>query len=201
MGFLQQFHLIIKYKKGDHNKIADLLSRSRITTINTFIVLQQSSLAYDNYIEQYAKDEDFKDVYEYLMHGTQIEELNYHVHDQLLYHLGKICIPQSERVHVIRESHTSLISGYFGVGKTVARLQRYCYWPHMNATSSKYVKGCIMCATSKPGNRKLGLYTQLLVPSHPWESVSMEFMEGLPMSRKVMITCMWLRIDLLRCEF
>ena len=54
----------------------------------------------------------------------------------------------------------------------------------MNDTPSKYVKGCVMCATSKPSNIKLGLYTPLLVPSHPWESVSMDFVGGLPMSRK-----------------
>ena len=72
-------------------------------------------MARDNYIEQYPKDEYFKDVYESLMHGTQTEELNYHVHDQLLYHLGKICISQSE-IHVIREAHTSLLSSHFGVG-------------------------------------------------------------------------------------
>ena len=41
-----------------------------------------------------------------------------------------------------------------------------------------------MCAKSKPSNRKLGLYTPLLVPSHPWESVSMDFVGGLPKSRK-----------------
>ena len=27
MGFLQQFHLVIKYKKGIHNKVVDMLSR------------------------------------------------------------------------------------------------------------------------------------------------------------------------------
>ena len=41
-----------------------------------------------------------------------------------------------------------------------------------------------MCAKSKPRNRKLGLYTPLPVPSHPWESVSMDFVGGLPKSRK-----------------
>lgn len=40
-----------------------------------------------------------------------------------------------------------------------------------------------MCAESKPNNRILGLCTPLLVPSHPWESVSMDFV-GLPKSRK-----------------
>ena len=49
---------------------------------------------------------------------------------------------------------------------------------------SKYVKGCIMYTTSNPRNRKLGLYTPLTVPSRPWESVSMDFKGGLPMSRK-----------------
>ena len=54
----------------------------------------------------------------------------------------------------------------------------------MEETVSTYVKGRVMCATSKPSNRKLGLYTPLPVPSCPWESVSMNFMGGFPMSRK-----------------
>jgi hypothetical protein len=53
----------------------------------------------------------------------------------------------------------------------------------MNETVSKYVKGCVMCATRKPSNKKLGLYMPLPVPSQPWESVSMDFVGGLSMSR------------------
>ena len=49
---------------------------------------------------------------------------------------------------------------------------------------SRFIRGCSLCATSKPSNRKLGLYTPLLVPSRPWESVSMDFVGGLPLSRK-----------------
>ena len=49
---------------------------------------------------------------------------------------------------------------------------------------SKYGNVCVMCATNKTRNRKLGLYTPLLVPSRPWESVSMGFVGGLPISRK-----------------
>ena len=41
-----------------------------------------------------------------------------------------------------------------------------------------------MCVKSKSSNRKLGLYTPLPVPSHPWESVSMDFVGGFPKSRK-----------------
>ena len=40
---------------------------------------------------------------------------------------------------------------------------------------SCFIKGCSLCAVSKPSNSKLGLYTPLLVPSRPWESISMDF--------------------------
>ena len=47
-----------------------------------------------------------------------------------------------------------------------------------------FVKGCVMCSVSKPSNRKLRLYTPLPIPGHPWESVSIDFVGGFPMSRK-----------------
>ena len=124
MGFLQQFHLVIKYKKGTHNKIEDILSTPPIVAS---IILKNTSLAHDSYIEQYTYDEDFKDVYEKLTCGMQVE--NFYLQDKLLYHLGKLCIPVSERVHVICEAHTSLVSGHFGVEKTMSHLQRLCNWP------------------------------------------------------------------------
>ena len=54
----------------------------------------------------------------------------------------------------------------------------------MNQSVSRYVRGCFLCATSKLSNQKLGLYTPLLVRSRPWESISMDFVGGLPMSKK-----------------
>lgn len=181
MGFLQQFHLVIKYKKRIQNKVVDILSRP---WVSASIILNKSSLVHESLIEQYVVDEDFMDAYETLTHGTQMEELDYHVHNKLLYHLGKLCIPKGERAHIIREAHTSLIAGHFGVGKIVAQLQRHCYWSRMTKIVSKYIKGCVMCLTSKPSNIKLGLYTPFLIPSCPWESISMDFVGGFPMSRK-----------------
>ena len=120
-------------------------------------ILNHNSITHESYIEQYVEDKDFKEVYATLSHGKRAEELNYQTKDKLVYHLGKLCIPKSERVHVIREAHTSLIAGHFGVDKTVAQLQRFCYWPRMHENVSKYVKGCTMCAVRKPSNKNLGL--------------------------------------------
>ena len=114
-------------------------------------------------------------MYASLSQGNQIKELDYHVHNSVLYHLGKLCMPQGERNNIVREAHTSLIAGHFGVGKTIANIQRYCHWPCMFDNVSHFIRGCSLCAKSKPSNRKLGLYTPLPVPSHPWESISMDF--------------------------
>jgi hypothetical protein len=65
----------------------------------------------------------------------------------------------------------------------MAHLQRFCYWPQMKAIVTKYVKGCVMCSTCNPTNRKLGLYSPLHVPSHPWVSVYIDFVGGLPMTK------------------
>jgi len=78
MGFLEQFHLVIKYKKGIHNKVTNMLSRP---IINASTILQHNSVLHESYIEKYAQDIDFEDVYATLNHGKQVEELDYHVKD------------------------------------------------------------------------------------------------------------------------
>jgi hypothetical protein len=57
MSSLQQFHLVIKYKKGIHNKVVDMLSRP---IINTSTILRVNPLPHESYEEQYARDDDFK---------------------------------------------------------------------------------------------------------------------------------------------
>ena len=79
--FLQQLFLVIKYKKGILNKFVDMLSRP---PINASIVIQQSPSVNSSYVEQYTKDEDFKEVYESLRHGYQNEELSYHINWQVV---------------------------------------------------------------------------------------------------------------------
>ena len=99
--------------------------------ISAPILLKNDSIIYDIYIEQYAHDVDFQDVYASLSEGNQVEEKYHHMHKNLLFHLGKLFIPQEERLSVMREAHSSLISGHFGVRKIVVHLSMYCYWPRM----------------------------------------------------------------------
>jgi hypothetical protein len=98
--------------------------------------------------------------------------------------MDKLCIPQERRVQFMREAHTSRFFGHFGVTKTRENLQRYMYWPKMQEHVEKIVRGCVLCNTSKPTNQKPGMYMPLPKPTRPWESISMDFVGGSPMTRK-----------------
>ena len=80
-------------------------------------------MSFESSVEKCANDDEFKAIYEKLTHGSQVD--NYHLQGKLLYHLGKLCIPTIDRVHVILEAHTSLMSGHFGVEKTLFHLKRF----------------------------------------------------------------------------
>ena len=72
MGFLQQFHLAIRYMKGIFNKFFDIISRP-IISVSTLI--KNDSIVHESYIEQYAHYLDFQDVYASLSEGNQVGEI------------------------------------------------------------------------------------------------------------------------------
>jgi hypothetical protein len=51
-----------------------------------------------------------------------------------------------------------------------------------------------LCAISKPTIKKQGLYTPLPTPEKPWESISMDYMSGLP-STKQGNDCVFVVVD------
>ena len=54
--------------------MADMISRP---PISASVILHNASLSFDSYAEQYANDDDFKEVYAKLTHGSQVD--NYHL--------------------------------------------------------------------------------------------------------------------------
>ena len=76
----------------------------------------------------------------------------------------------------------------------------------MYETVVKYIKGCVMCSTSKPSNQNIGLYIPLPVASRPWDNISMDFVGGLSMSKRghdymyVMVDCFKKMSILVTCK-
>ena len=70
--------------------------------ISASIFLNNDFIVHESYIEQYASDDDFKEVYANLSEGNHVEENDYHLHNNLLFHMGKLCIQQGERLYLRR---------------------------------------------------------------------------------------------------
>jgi hypothetical protein len=75
----------------------------------------------------------------------------------------------------IKEDHTLEFAMHFSVGKIVANLQRYVHYPRMQEEVDRFIRGCILCYTSKPNNRKQGLYNPFTISTRPWEIISMDY--------------------------
>ena len=137
MGFLQQFHLIIKYKKGSTNKLEYILSRitiDKITTLGTHMHIEP--FTHDAYKEEYIEYEDFKEVFQQIQVQFHVEEgdnkVDYHLHDGLLYKLDKLHILKGERLQLIIEEHTTEVArNFFTCREDSCKLTMVCYYPRM----------------------------------------------------------------------
>src|SRR5260370_2834836 len=57
------------------------------------------------------------------------------------------------------------------------------HWPGLRRMVGDYIRSCTSCAHTKVTRHKpYGLLKQLPIPSQPWESISMDFIEQLPAS-------------------
>jgi hypothetical protein len=75
------------------------------------------------------------------------------------------------------------VMGHFGVKKTEDVLADHFFWPKMRHDVERYVSRCTTCNKAKSRLNQYGLYMHLLVPSVPWEDISIDFVLGLPRTK------------------
>jgi hypothetical protein len=177
--FIETFPYIIKHKKGKDNVIADALSRC-YTMLSQ---LDHKFFGLESIKELYATDFDFKDAYENCREGRTWNK--YVLHDGLLYRASKLCVTASfVRFLFLQEAHGGGLMGHFRVKKTEDVLAAQFFWPKMRHDMERYMSQCITCNKAKSRLNSHGLYMPLLVPSVPWEYISMDFVLGLPRTKR-----------------
>ena len=85
---------------------------------------------------------------------------------------------------LVREAHSGGLMGHFGVAKTLDVLIEHFFWPNMRKDVEKLCQTCLACKQAKSKVLPHGLYTPLPIPSEPWVDISMDFVLGLPRSKK-----------------
>ncbi|KAL2223912.1 UNVERIFIED_CONTAM: Transposon Ty3-I Gag-Pol polyprotein [Sesamum indicum] len=152
--FIESFPYVIKHKKGKENIVADALSRRYVL----LSIMDAKILGFELIKDLYANDVDFA---------------------------NQLCVPNcSIRSLLLKEAHSGGLMGHFGISKTLGVLSEHFYWQKMRRDVEKFVGKCIVCHKAKSKLNPHGLYMPLPIPSVPWEDISMDFVLGLPRSKR-----------------
>lgn len=95
----------------------------------------------------------------------------------------RLVIPEGRRLRLrlFEEFHNSRMGGHFGQEKTYLQLCRRFYWPDMEASVRRYVKGCDLCLRTKARQHApFGLLEALDIPQERWKQVGIDFITKLP---------------------
>lgn len=158
--------------------VVDALSQ-RYVLLNT---LNTQLLGFEYIKELYLDDHDFNVIYDIRKVSAKDK---YFRHDGFLFKENKLCVSNcSLRELLVREAHGGGLMGHFGTTKTLEVLHEHFYWPNMKRDVQKMCDRCITCRQAKSRVMPHGLYTPLPVPKEPWVDISMDFILGLPRSRK-----------------
>jgi hypothetical protein len=101
----------------------------------------------------------------------------------LLTYEGLLWIPDDNplRLRILYDHHDALVAGHPGRAKTLELISWNYYWPHQRQYVSRYIDHCDTCKRIKPvKHAPFGLLKPLQVPDRPWDSISMDFVTGLP---------------------
>ncbi|PKU86669.1 RNA-directed DNA polymerase [Dendrobium catenatum] len=177
--FFQRFSFVIKHKAGRVNRVADALSRHAALLIH----LQAEVTGLQELKELYADDKDFAQIWKACTNGQPQQDFS--VQQGFLFKGNNLCIPDSSwRPQLIKELHSGGLAAHAGRDRTLELLQARFYWPHLRRDVVRFVEKCAVCQWYKGMNQNTGLYLPLPVPESIWEDLSLDFVLGLPRTKR-----------------
>ena len=98
-----------------------------------------------------------------------------------------IYVPNQSNIKqiIFRELHDNPCARHLGYQKLISALKKDFYWPNMKKEAVDYVARCFRCQQVKvvhqhPG----GLLQPIPILEWKWETITMDFITGLPKTRK-----------------
>jgi hypothetical protein len=134
-------------------------------------------------------DLQYLDLVEKLQQGEMPQKVeNYKLEtDRTLLYKNKIYVPnfQDLKLMILNEIHNVTYVGHPGYQKIVAVVKSHYFWPGMKKEISEYIAICMECQkVISEHNHPIGFLQHLPIPEWKWEVVIMDFITGLPKTRK-----------------
>jgi hypothetical protein len=181
------YDFIVEYKKGAENRVADALSRKE--GWEDELSLSLLSIPTVGWIEdlkqQYVEDVELQQLLDkWLKH--ELDTRRYSFRDGLLLYKHKILLGKSPQLknQVLHYVHSDPIVGHSGYDRTLQQAKRDFYWQGMRKEIKRFIRECDTCQQAKYENTSpAGLLQPLPIPTRVWTDLSMDFVEGHPLSQ------------------
>ena len=114
--------------------------------------------------------------------NTMPRGVTYDTNDELYYMADKLCIPNDMSIKnmLMQEYHDT--QGHLSHESTLRRIQKMFWWPRMAKEVKQYCRKCPTCERIKARTTKpYGKLSPLPKPTRPWDTISMDFITGLPL--------------------
>eukprot|EP00253_Pinus_taeda_P018433 PITA_18433 len=180
--------VLMQEGKGKENRVADALSRKVHCLCELSVSKWRTSLVEQIKIEasrdseyQHLKQQVQQAVKERLQQGYTLDS------DGMLCFNKKLYVPDSNDLKrlILDEFHISHYTGHPGYQKMVTALKKEYYWPGMKKQVVEYLARCLECQQIKAEHQHpAGLLQPLPIPEWKWETISMDFITGLPRTKK-----------------
>uniref|UniRef100_A0A2N9HAC2 Integrase catalytic domain-containing protein n=1 Tax=Fagus sylvatica TaxID=28930 RepID=A0A2N9HAC2_FAGSY len=180
---LMGFDFSIEYKRGSENKVADALSR-RTEGPNEEQLMAFSSPV-PHWVDAIQEEQQVRSQLQQLIQRVQSGEAvgPWEVRDGLLLFKDRIYVDTDSplKQDIINQFHASSHEGFH---KTFQRVRSNFYWLKMREDIKTFIRECEICQKHKVEQLSpAGLLQPLPIPHKVWEDISMDFVEGLPISQ------------------
>jgi hypothetical protein len=171
---IQAFDFDIEYVKGKRNIVADALSRRPAGCSMMDICTDWKA----HLLVEYSKNKFACEV----MDGQVIDD-RYRVLDDVIFYKDRIyLVPESTlKGKILKVCHDSPTTGHQGYFKTYRQIRERFSWKGLKDDVLKHIRECTTCQQNKSEQtHPAGLLQPLPIPEQKWESISMDFITGLP---------------------
>ena len=172
------------YKLASTNRAADVLSRKP----SQDSVCAAVSVVYPQWVQEviagYAQDPSTLSMLAKLTIDPQAVP-DFSLREGVIRHHNRIWIGNNPPLQqkILQAVHASVLRVHSGLPVTLMRLKQMFDWRGMKTDAKNFVSSCLVCQQAKPDrSRLLGLLQPLPVLADSWQTISTDFVDGLPRS-------------------
>ena len=199
--FIEEYSPDLRYIKGEHNVVADALSRlERLDQTFDDSTEMYYSVMYDCFPTE-NESYDVHPVSYYKLDQAQQRDASikkilkhpsskYDIKDfhgggktrSLVCYNDKIVVPTKLQKHVIDWYHTVLC--HPGINRTEESISQHLYWPKMRDQITNYVQACPTCQKNKRKVKKYGWLPPKEAEAEPWDKLCIDLIGPYKIRRK-----------------